>query len=108
MKRDFNSIPRPEHPDPQWERKNWKNLNGEWQFEIDNAVSGKDRGLHKADRLQGKIMVPFCPESSLSGIQNTDFMLQVWYKKIVEFDYKAQPCYLLKVIREYRLMRILN
>jgi len=86
MKRDFNSIPRPEHPDPQWERKNWKNLNGEWQFEIDNAVSGKDRGLHKADRLQGKIMVPFCPESSLSGIQNTDFMLQVWYKKIVEFD----------------------
>ena len=31
----MNNIPRPEHPNPQWERANWKNLNGEWLFEID-------------------------------------------------------------------------
>ena len=89
MKHDTVAIPRPEHPEPQWERRNWKSLNGEWQFEIDSAVSGEARGLHQADSLVQRIMVPFCPESSLSGIQNTDFMLQVWYKRNVEFDLPA-------------------
>jgi beta-galactosidase/beta-glucuronidase len=89
MKHDTVAIPRPEHPEPQWERRNWKSLNGEWQFEIDSAVSGEERGLHQADSLVQRIMVPFCPESSLSGIQNTDFMLQVWYKRNVEFDLPA-------------------
>ena len=28
------SIPRPEHPEPQFKRDNWVNLNGEWEFEI--------------------------------------------------------------------------
>ena len=37
---NMKNIPRPEHPDPQWERKNWQSLNGEWQFEIDHGVSG--------------------------------------------------------------------
>lgn len=78
-------IPRAEHPDPQWERKNWKNLNGTWQFEIDNAQSGEERGLIEAPALAGEITVPFCPESGLSGVGNTDFMLQVWYKKAVCF-----------------------
>ena len=41
----MNMIPRPEHPNPQWERKNWKNLNGKWQFEIDSMASGMDREL---------------------------------------------------------------
>ena len=36
----MKNIPRPEHPEPQWERKNWQSLNGEWQFEIDHGVSG--------------------------------------------------------------------
>ena len=35
------SIPRPEHPNPQWERSTWRNLNGAWQFEIDHGVSGE-------------------------------------------------------------------
>ena len=26
------SIPRPEHPNPQFERETWLNLNGEWEF----------------------------------------------------------------------------
>ncbi|MBE6581530.1 MAG: beta-galactosidase [Ruminococcaceae bacterium] len=79
------NIPRAEHPNPQWERKNWKNLNGTWQFDIDNAQSGEARGLITAPTLQMEITVPFCPESSLSGIGNTDFMRTVWYKKAVSF-----------------------
>ena len=89
MKNVSCDIPRPEHPNPQWERRNWKNLNGEWQFEIDCGVSGEARGLHKAEKLSGTITVPFCPESSLSGIGNTDFMLQVWYKRTVDLDLTA-------------------
>ncbi|MBE6608778.1 MAG: beta-galactosidase [Ruminococcaceae bacterium] len=78
-------IPRPEHPNPQWERKNWVNLNGEWLFEMDRGASGENRGLQNADTLSGKITLPFCPESSLSGVGCKDFMLQVWYKKVLTF-----------------------
>ncbi len=78
------SIPRPEHPKPQWKRDNWLNLNGEWQFEIDNARSGYDRGVFRTDTtLSQTITVPFCPESKLSGIAHTDFMRGVWYKRKV-------------------------
>ncbi len=79
-------IPRPEHPNPQWERKNWLNLNGEWQFEIDNGVSGEMRGLVEAESLSGKITLPFCPESRLSGVGHLDFMFCVWYKRVLEFS----------------------
>lgn len=78
----FN-IPRPEHPNPQWERKNWKNLNGTWQFEIDYSATGEERGLVEADSLSGSIIVPFCPESKLSGVMQKDFMNCVWYKKTI-------------------------
>ena len=37
------NIPRPEHPFPQFERENWANLNGEWEFEFDFGNSGRDR-----------------------------------------------------------------
>ena len=75
------NIPRPEHPNPQWERESFVNLNGEWQFEIDRGASGHERGLIEAANLSSVINVPFCPESSLSGVGDKDFMLQVWYKK---------------------------
>ncbi len=79
----MNQIPRIEHPFPQFERENWLNLNGEWQFEYDHSVSGTERGLFNAESLSGKITVPFCPESKLSGIGNTDFSRCVWYKRKV-------------------------
>ena len=75
------NIPRPEYPRPQFVRKNWENLNGEWDFEIDFGMSGKARKLYENIKLKEKITVPFCPESSLSGIGYLDFMNCVWYKK---------------------------
>ena len=78
-------CPRAEHPNPQWERENWKNLNGIWMFEIDNSKSGEDRGLQNADKLEGEILLPFCPESDLSGVGVKDFMYCVWYKKVICF-----------------------
>ncbi len=78
---------RTEHPTPQFERENWRCLNGVWDFEYDQGVSGEARGLHKPDAEYSlKINVPFCPESALSGIGNTDFINSVWYKRTVDIS----------------------
>ncbi|MBQ4354569.1 MAG: beta-galactosidase [Clostridia bacterium] len=74
-----------EHPKPQFMRENWINLNGEWQFEIDRGNSGTARKLYEDSvQLGGVINVPFCPQSKLSGVEDTDFMNSVWYKREVE------------------------
>lgn len=75
-------VPRPEYPRPQFVREAWLNLNGRWQFETDRGDSGLERGLGDRD-LAGEIVVPFCPESELSGIGDTDFMEAVWYRRTV-------------------------
>ena len=74
-------IPRPEHPRPDMERTEWLNLNGIWQFEIDERGDGHGRKLMSGHDLKSKINVPFCPESALSGIGNTGFMHHVWYRR---------------------------
>lgn len=50
------------HPSPQFARKNFRLLNGEWQFE-----AGIDYSKINGD-LTDTITVPYCPESRLSGI----------------------------------------
>lgn len=75
----MTNIPRAEHPNPQFERTTWTNLNGEWQFEIDHSNSGIEREFYKRNSLSSKIIVPFCPESELSGVNHKDFMPAVWY-----------------------------
>ena len=76
------TIPRPEHPKPQMERTSWRNLNGSWDFEIDNNKSGFYRGLAEETAvLKDKIVVPFCPESRLSGVGHTDYIYSVWYQR---------------------------
>ena len=79
-------IPRNEHPNPQFERKDWICLNGEWEFEIDKSVSGMARRLFEKEHLDSKITVPFCPESILSGIGDTDFLNCVWYRRDIEIS----------------------
>ena len=66
------TIPRPEHPRPQFVRDTWANLNGIWDFLFDFGNSGMDRefwkdeafdGAMKDSRMPTSITVPFCPES---------------------------------------------
>ena len=83
------NIPRPEHPMPQWERNDWLNLNGTWEFEFDFGVSAQERKLYESEKkLAGEIVVPFCPESKLSGIAYTDFINAVCYRKVVTLEEK--------------------
>lgn len=80
-------IYRTEHPKPQFERENWQNLNGLWDFEIDTGNSGEGRNLQNPEtKYSMKINVPFCPESKLSGIENVDYMNAVWYKRKIKIS----------------------
>jgi beta-galactosidase/beta-glucuronidase len=75
------SIPRPEYPRPQFQRAAWQNLNGPWTFTFDPGKSGMERGLAHSTGFNQEIMVPFCPESALSGVAHTDFIEMMWYHR---------------------------
>jgi beta-galactosidase/beta-glucuronidase len=76
------SIPRVEHPKPQFFRDAWLNLNGQWDFAMDPDVVGiKESWQNEPSKFNRKITVPFCVESKLSGIGHTDFINAVWYRR---------------------------
>ena len=85
----MSNIPRPKHPNPQWERDSWMNLNGIWQFDFDFGHSAIEKGLYKNEVVLDKqITVPFCPESKLSGINYRDFMDAICYKRTFDVTEK--------------------
>ncbi len=77
----MKTVPRNEHPRPDLCRADYISLNGEWEFEVDNECVGVASGFEKRAHLDGMITVPFCPESSLSGVCRRDFMRAVWYRR---------------------------
>ncbi len=77
-----SELPRPEHPRPDFQRESWVNLNGEWQFEVDAQGEGEQRGWISGHNLAQKIIVPFCPESTLSGLGlAANYLPHVWYRR---------------------------
>ncbi len=65
----------PEYPRPLMERADWLNLNGEWEYAI------KTKGGVEPTTFDGKILVPFAVESSLSGVQKiVGPENELWYK----------------------------
>ncbi|MFL6416106.1 MAG: glycoside hydrolase family 2 protein [Bryobacteraceae bacterium] len=66
------------YPRPQLERENWTSLNGPWDFAIDPESNWKDP---ESVVWNDVIVVPFSPETSASGIENTGFFRSVWYKR---------------------------
>ena len=73
--------PRPEYPRPQFERDSWQNLNGEWTYELDPVKTGHERRLNDSKGFAGKIVVPFAPESGLSGVGHKEFIPSIWYQR---------------------------
>ena len=57
----IDDHPLQEYPRPQFKRNSYHNLNGWWDYAIT-----KSAGM--PDKLDGKILVPFSPESALSGV----------------------------------------
>lgn len=72
---DVNQV-LPEYPRPLLERTAWQNLNGLWDYAIAAA------GQPEPSAYEGKILVPFAIESSLSGVQKRiNENQELWYKR---------------------------
>jgi Glycosyl hydrolases family 2, sugar binding domain/Glycosyl hydrolases family 2, TIM barrel domain/Glycosyl hydrolases family 2 len=67
--------PLPEYPRPQLVRKQWQNLNGLWQY----AEAKADGEAPAGKALDGRILVPFPVESSLSGVGK--HLERLWYRR---------------------------
>ncbi|MBE6197289.1 MAG: beta-glucuronidase [Rikenellaceae bacterium] len=80
----FAAQPRAEYPRPQFERSEWVNLNGEWTYELDLVNTGFDRKLFNSEGFADKIIVPFCPESKLSGVEHKDIITGIWYHRTIQ------------------------
>jgi beta-galactosidase/beta-glucuronidase len=88
------AVPRPEYPRPQFRRNEWTNLNGAWAFAFDDTNVGLAEGWQSTDAtalrfgnspFDQQIVVPFCYQSRLSGIGETDFHDVVWYARTFEY-----------------------
>ena len=65
-----------EYPRPQFERSQWKNLNGLWDYAILKSHQIQPQ------KFQGKILVPFSFESSLSGVgKKINPNDKMWYRR---------------------------
>ncbi|HZS87197.1 MAG TPA: glycoside hydrolase family 2 TIM barrel-domain containing protein [Chloroflexota bacterium] len=70
------------HPRPQMTRAAWTDLSGVWEFAYDDAKRGLIEGWHiRPDAFTRRIVVPFPPESSASGIGERGFHPIVWYRR---------------------------
>ena len=73
-----------DYPRPQFIRKEWQNLNGEWNFIFDDKNEGEiDQYFLDFPKLN-KINVPFTYETKLSGIEDESIHYIVWYNRKIE------------------------
>lgn len=80
----LDKLPRPEYPRPDFEREQWLNLNGEWEFGFDDRDVGEQEAWYEKGKLPEKIIVPFCYQSKMSGIESKQMHEILWYRR--DFD----------------------
>ena len=79
---ELGEVPRPEHPRPDRCRERWHNLNGVWEFIFDPDDTGLKKNRHEVPTLgEKRIVVPFAPESALSGVHDEGFHSVCWYAR---------------------------
>jgi len=78
-------VPLNEYPRPQLQRTEWLCLNGKWDYKggksAPNALNPQAEASF--DGLSQKILVPYCPESYLSGVQKKQ-EINLWYRRTFE------------------------
>ncbi len=84
---EITMISRNEYPRPNFRRKEWFTLNGEWEFEFDDGNDGIARNLPSGNvKLKKKINVPFAYQCKASGIGDESVHETVWYKRNFRVD----------------------
>ena len=78
-------LPLNEYPRPQLQRTDWLNLNGKWDYtggkSAPNALNPQTVASFVG--VNQKILVPYCPESYLSGVQKKQ-EINLWYRRTFE------------------------
>ncbi|HYO14206.1 MAG TPA: glycoside hydrolase family 2 TIM barrel-domain containing protein [Thermoanaerobaculia bacterium] len=69
------------YPRPQLQRDSWESLNGPWDFALDPQARWR---TPKEVSWTRTILVPFSPETSASGIDDTSFYRRCWYRRTFE------------------------
>ncbi|KAA8433933.1 glycoside hydrolase family 2 protein [Weissella sagaensis] len=77
---------RTEYPQPQFQRENWTNLNGSWDFDFDDQNQGIKDQWYQQEKLTQKIEVPFAYQTQLSGIDDQSEHSVVWYQRHFQTD----------------------
>ena len=64
-------------PRPLLVRQRWASLDGEWEFALDRQAAWREPAEVRWD---GRIRVPFSPETALSGVAALGFFSACWYR----------------------------
>lgn len=81
-----STAPLPEYPRPQLVRPRWQNLNGLWDFAVIPEVAPRP------DQYQGRILVPFAIESTLSGVgRKVTRDDAIWYHRTFGLETPPRP-----------------
>jgi beta-galactosidase/beta-glucuronidase len=80
------------YPRPQLIRPGWTDLSGRWDLAFDDADEGRDRGWATGETgpFDRPVIVPYPPESRLSGVHDQGFHKVVWYRREISMPAHAQ------------------
>jgi hypothetical protein len=85
------AVPLSEYPRPQLQRNDWLCLNGKWDYlggkTAPDALNPEKPASFNA--TPDKILVPYCPESVLSGVQRKQ-EINMWYRRTFDVPAKWQ------------------
>ena len=74
----------PDYPRPSMARHNWQNLNGIWKYAFTD-----NKG--KPDTYDGDILVPFSPETRLSGVEKQLLPgMYLWYERTCQMSQQVR------------------
>ena len=75
-----------DYPRPQFVRKSWENLNGEWDFRFDDGNAGERERWYEDFHGERSITVPFTYETKASGIADERRHDVVWYGRALTVE----------------------
>lgn len=80
---DLDRVVDAGYPRPQMVRSEWVPLDGEWGFAFDDRGVGREERWWdgRSDPFDRRIVVPYPPESELSGVGERGFHPVVWYRR---------------------------